>query len=589
MDSNVLSITKDYENSDLDKSCIELECGLRVLFDPKVVYEYKIDGWVFLFYGEHDACPDLRRVKDLISGQDYTKLWGVRGVLVAIPPKKHCVRIINDCYGSNSVYFRDKPNVDGLVLATSLSCFSCKDMDWVSFYQFLSYGYTIGKDTLISDVSRLMANSLLKIGIEGAQVYIEKTPLDNFWITDEEPVAKKIENMIDVLRSEASSLDNVQIMMSGGWDSRLLLASLKEGSPALYTHGNLESRETAIVKDISNLCGLDLFEKSFSEIVFSRALFERYLKKNDSIMFAHWSPGAELASDKGLVLTAGTFGEFLGGHYGTLNMLGGSKKYLLLLMHIFGLGEFFDKRLQDKFDSEVIYNLLRSGGYGAFWMIREEVRAALREKDLVGQSNERLKGVLSSYSEQGTLDPQTLFERFYTEHRGGRYINLQLTNAASHNKYRNIYTNRDLVRIASSIPFGYRAHNKINKLIINKIAPELLHFPMAATLSNASRPLLIQEGSRALRKFVEKKGYAYSVYKRASRYGDRSFGWNSFVDVVNPSLVDNLDGILSWTFWDEERIRQKVVGDSGSNRYSLFDMLSKAGTINGKVKGQFRI
>jgi hypothetical protein len=591
MDHGIFCIDGDASNIEKrpGDSVITLECGLNLTFDSSIAQEIALDDWRFIFYGEYRACPDLHRVRDLIRSESYDQLWGTRGILIVIAPEDDRILVFNDCYGSNAIYFHNNPGAGYPVAADSLRRFPSEDIDWVSFYEFLSYGYTVGEHSLIENVSRLMANSMLEIGVKKSSVYAKVVSLHNFWLIDARPVNNKIDNIIDVLRVESGKLAKPQIMMSGGWDSRLLLAALRGVSPQLYTHGDLESRETAIVRDISQTYNFTLFEKSFTNIEFSNDLFSRYLINNESMMFTHWDAAGKVAEDSGCVLTAGTLGEFLGGHYGMLNMMGSREKYFSLLMHTLGIGEVFDRFLNQSQGLTYLKRILSSRGYGAFWMLKDDVGSQLKDLDIVNISNQRLSKVISGYADQGIDDVRTLFERFYTEHRGGRYINLQLTNAINQNCYRNIYTNRDLVEIGSTIPFGFRAHNKINKSVIERVAPELLDFPMAATLANASRPLVVQEFSRALRKQVEKQGFSHALYRKLSRYGDKRFGWNNFRNVVNDSLIDQLDGILNWDFWDQGKIRLKVSENSrGSNGYSMFDMLSKAATIDWQVKGELR-
>jgi hypothetical protein len=120
-----------------------------------------------------------------------------------------------------------------------------------------------------------------------------------------------------------------------------------------------------------------------------------------------------------------------------------------------------------------------------------------------------------------------------------------------------------LLQAVSSVPFSKRAHNKVNKEIIKKLRLELLDLPMAATLVNARRPLLIQEGSRAVRKFVEKNDSMASIYRKLSRYGDRSFGWNNFRNIVNKEWIDSLTPLLSKKYGIKVKLQKQCCQMSG--------------------------
>jgi hypothetical protein len=547
-----------------------------VRFDDTVATRTDLGKWTFIWYGEANTEPNFKRVVDLLASDHLAELWGFRGVLIAISQVDGCIYVFNDGYGSFPVYVNSSPGAGEPIVSDSLRCFAGRTIDWASFYQFLSLGYIFGAYSLFEGVSRLEANHGLKLAYGDDKPVISRFSLKNFWNSS---AISTTDDLIDIFRAEAKGFEDTQIMMSGGWDSRLLLSVLEHKKPSLYTHGNLQSREIAIVRDIASTCGLPLVEHEFDPVNFDAELFSSYLRKNESAMFTHWRPAGLHAAQNELLMTAGTFGEVLGGHYGTLNTLPGKKKYASLLMHMIGVGSLFDSALH-LHDKDKVLNHLKMSNFKVFWFLNSQIANDLSSKNLVEESNRRLSDLFQHYEEQGMVDAQAMFERFYTEHRGGQYINRQLTNSAHGYRFRNIFTNRDLLQAVSSVPFSKRAHNKVNKEIIKRLRPELLDFPMAATLANARRPLLIQEGSRAVRKLVEKNDSMASIYRKLSRYGDRSFGWNNFRNIVNKEWIDSLTPLLSEKIWDQGEIVKAVLSDERSNTYSLFDMISKAITLD---------
>ncbi|MEP1216127.1 MAG: hypothetical protein ABJM11_21415 [Marinobacter sp.] len=536
----------------------------------------ELGEWAFIWYGEANTEPGLKRVEDLLASGHLTELWGFRGVLVAINKVDGCFYVFNDGYGSFPVYVNSSPKTGEPIVSDAMRAFEGQDIDWASFYQFLSFGYIFGGHSLFHGISRLEANHGLKVEYGEEQPVISRFPLKNFWTIS---ANSSIDDLIDIFRVEAEGFGDAQVMMSGGWDSRLLLSVLEHKKPLLFTHGDLQSREVAIVRDIASTCGLPLVEHSFEPRDFRAGLFSNYLEKNESAMFAHWHTAGLHASQNELVMTAGTFGEVLGGHYGTLNTLPGKKKYASLFMHMLGAGALLDD-VMHLHDQQTVLKYLRMSNYGVFWFVESQLAENLRSRELIEQSNLRLGALFHSYEEQGMEDAQAMFERFYTEHRGGQYINRQLTNAAQGSGFRNIFTNRELLAAGPSISFSQRAHNKINKAIIKRLNPKLLDFPMAATLANARRPLLVQESSRAARKFAENNSVVLSLYKKLSRYGDRSFGWNNFGEIVSQELIERLSHLLSDKIWNHERLNTAVQSHYPANMYPLFDMISKAITIN---------
>lgn len=551
-----------------------------VHFDDRLVTRTERAAWVFLWYGEANAEPDYERVVDLLSSGHMAELWGCRGILIAINSNERSIYLFNDGYGAFPVYWSNKAGKGALIVSGSLKDFAREEIDWVSFYQFLSLGYVFGPYSLFKDVSRLSPNHGLKLLDGSFGQIVESFPLKNFWAGS---APASIHDLIDIFREEAEGFGDTQLMMSGGWDSRLLLSVLEHKKPQLYTHGNLQSREIAIVRELASACGLPLEEHSFDPAEFHLDLFREYLHRNESAMFSHWHGAGVFADSHKRVLTAGTFGEVLGGHYGTLNTLPGKKKHASLLMHMLGIGALLDNAMH-LHDQQTVLRYLRMSNYRVLWFVQERLADELRGKELIEKSNQRLGDLFKSYNEQGMTDAQAMFERFYTEHRGGQYINRQLTNAARGNQFRNIFTNRELLAAAPSLPFSRRAHNKINKEIIKKLNPKLLDFPMAATLANARRPLLVQEGSRAARKIVESNTTMNTLYRKYSRFGDRSFGWNNFRDIVNPDWVQSLQPLLSSNLWDHQKLANAIFSDTKSNMYPFFDMISKAVTLDYLMK-----
>lgn len=551
-----------------------------IRFDDTVATRSDLGEWTFIWYGESNTEPDFERVVDLLTSGHLIELWGCRGVLIAASKIDGSIYIFNDGYGSFPIYFNNSPMQGEPVVSDSLGSFADRNIDWVSFYQFLSLGYIFGAYSLFEGVSRLEANHGIKLSCKANTPLLSRFPLKNFWNGS---ASVSTDDLVDIFRHEAEGFGNAQIMMSGGWDSRLLLAVLEHKKPVLYTHGNLESRESAIVRDIAAVCGLPVIEHSFDRADFEVDLFSNYLCKNESAMFAHWYPAGLHAAQHDLLITAGTFGEVLGGHYGTLNTLPGKKKHASLLMHLIGLGALLDNALNLR-NRQTILSYLSSSNYRVFWFVQSQLADYLRSKDLVDQSNRRLSALFESYGEQGMEDAQAMFERFYTEHRGGQYINRQLSNAAQGYRFRNIFTNRELLSASPSIPFSRRAHNKINKEVIKKLSPKLLNFPMAATLANGGRPMILQEASRGVRKVIERHRISLSMYWWLSRYGRRGFGWNDFRSVVSEEWIVSISPLLSDKLWDHEKIVEVVRSNNQLNSYSLFDMISKAITIDNLVK-----
>jgi hypothetical protein len=98
-------------------------------------------------------------------------------------------------------------------------------------------------------------------------------------------------------------------------------------------------------------------------------------------------------------------------------------------MHMIGVGSLFSSalHLHDKYK---VLNYLKMSNFKVFWFLNSQIADYISSKNLVEESNRRLSDLFQHNEEQGMIDAQTMLEKFYTEHRGGQYINRQITNSA---------------------------------------------------------------------------------------------------------------------------------------------------------------
>src|SRR5690606_31186720 len=117
------------------------------------------------------------------------------------------------------------------------------------------------------------------------------------------------------------------VMMSGGWDSRTLLAAVRVSCLANtigYTHGDLDSRELDLAERVTARAGVAWHGEPIDARVFEPAALHSQFQRTESVMFPHWAhSGRVLAQSGNSFVASGVYGEVLGGHYGRAMLLGG--------------------------------------------------------------------------------------------------------------------------------------------------------------------------------------------------------------------------------------------------------------------------
>src|SRR5262249_10251889 len=131
------------------------------------------------------------------------------------------------------------------------------------------------------------------------------------------------------------------VMMSGGWDSRTLFAAmLGELGPErllAYTHGDLQSREVGLVADICRWAGVALRREPLGDVLYDLDALERGCGRTENVMFPHWHRAGTVLARAGVEsVSAGVYGEVLGGHYGPAMVLGGRRKIAAVAAGLLG-------------------------------------------------------------------------------------------------------------------------------------------------------------------------------------------------------------------------------------------------------------
>jgi asparagine synthetase B (glutamine-hydrolysing) len=509
-------------------------------FHPKALHALE-DGTNFVVDGERSIykveVPPFRFSPGLELGKNCKG-----NVAIATNDMWH---LATDWSGSFPLYYACTPQ--GLLFCSRLRPLAQilrPEIDTVALRQFLHACYMMSGRTFYKGISRLLPGQILtyepscnrisSAEASKAWVGIERSSPSEAW----EGLVKAVSTCFDKSCSNA-------VMMSGGWDSRTLLAAVRSylGSENLlaYYHGGKESLEGKIARDISQSLGVKFHYEPLSEALFDLDALKIGFSRTETVYFPAWHHAARVLSSSGVnCVSSGIFGEMLGGHYGRTMFHRGARKIFTFLIQ--GLGR--DSSMASVFDALQIQQLGRPS------LVRSEVLGNVEQ--LRKAMNDDIQYSLMRFIDRGVQSSDQLVEAFITEHRASQHISSQMLSCRSHLDVSIPFCDQEFFTLVSRIPITAKLHNALNRRMLHQYCPEVLRFPTAAAPVSAAMPIWVQELSRLIRSIVEKR-----VQLPALTWYDWTFLKNG---VVFNRLVDDLELDL----WDKNVIRQKIADLQGS-------------------------
>lgn len=141
-----------------------------------------------------------------------------------------------------------------------------------AFPAFRELGYVPGNETLVKDIKVLQCNELLTFNKKEKKVSVIS------YASNTVPTKRRLENVLEtIFKDLVASLNGrtAVIPLSGGWDSRLILAALKKYNyPKIlcYTYGKEDSYEVSTASRIAKTLQVD-----WHFVEYTDAIFENYL------------------------------------------------------------------------------------------------------------------------------------------------------------------------------------------------------------------------------------------------------------------------------------------------------------------------
>ena len=149
-------------------------------------------------------------------------------------------------------------------------------------------------------ISRLLPGQALSYDPVTDHLAISETPdvwsdLDGYAAMTPADYADAYWERLRVVAKRALKVGKATLMVSGGWDSRTLLAAFRDAGPSsllCYTHGDLESREIALATRLSTLAGASLITRPLdSSPMNSRSWIHSFRESRPSRFRTGWRPG----------------------------------------------------------------------------------------------------------------------------------------------------------------------------------------------------------------------------------------------------------------------------------------------------------
>ena len=463
-------------------------------------------------------------------------------------------------------------------LARSLGCAP----DPVGLMEYLREAAFPSERTALQGVFRLLPGQSLRFRA-GEGVTVSET--SRLWTHD--PIGSRAADPADAaellwsrLLEALARLEGARrpaLMLSAGWDSRTLIAGLREvghRDVLAYTHGHPRAREIRLVRRLARVAGVRLEVASLDAGLLRMNDLEDTFARSENLVFLHWTQaGRRLKSLGANVVMAGVLGEILGGHYGSTMIRTGPGRFLDLGRRMLGRSSPSSKQAR-------AIDLLGPSFAELPWYANKHAWPGVA--DLAAGMRADIERDLSRLRGRGVPEGDQLVEAYQTETRGCQHICSQLDAARSYLPATAPFADRSLAEAATCLPLETKIHNRLSRAMLARHAPDLLRLPLAATLARADRPLIFQEISRAARWGIETAHWA--VYRKAGgRLPAPRWGWVDFA-FLRAGTLRTLAEQLRSSLWDMDAIESAVNWIEGPeglrNVHPWYDQFGKMLTID---------
>lgn len=437
--------------------------------------------------------------------------------------------------------------------------------DMVGVVQWLRRGcYFFGNRTFYSGVKKLLPGQVLRFGTDTGELMVRET--SDVFAGGYEHRARTLNGAADMCwetlieatgRSLAEHPRNA-LMMSAGWDSRVLFAAQRAAfgreKVLCYSHGDLASRELDLVRRICAQTGVR-FRLESTEGAYDPTDFDATFARVESLVFPHWQRAGRVLSGMGVRdIHAGVYGAIIGGEQGPDSLEAGYRKIpASLKARVVGtLGNSHRRGLQvDTLRRAFfVHELSRP------WYLLQSAWEAMPPAH--GSINADIESDLQRLVGRGIENQDQLLEAVLVETIQAQYEIDQVLSCRASTDVSIPYGDHRLLRLASRIPWVLKYHRTLMRRMLRRYAPDLLSFPMSATLVPARAPFAAQQMSRLVRRFLEQNRWRLH-HASSGVIPYPRYGWWWFEFLKDGSLMHALVEDLRCDFWDRPAIHARIM------------------------------
>lgn len=438
--------------------------------------------------------------------------------------------------------------------------------DFIAITEFLNRGYILTERSFFRGIRRLLPGQSIAYSADRDHLKLFET--STAWVSqacDHLPghapypemawraLSEAVKSCIDRDRSHA-------LMMSAGWDSRTLLAALSDhvGRNNLlgYSHGDTNSRELRVTRSILQSVGIRSRQEPIDDTVFDLDLLSRGFERVENVTWPNWHRDGKLLGDLGRsCVSAGVYGEVLGGHYGPAILLQGTRKATSVAMDL--VARSTNTRFRGP-DEALDFLRFRHTHSWKPRVLTDEVWDALDEPLEAIDSD--LEASIKRLEKRGVLEGDRLIEAFIAEHRGSQYICSQLLSCRAHLDITLPFADRNFLNLVSRIPQHFKVHNQLNREMLRRYAPHLLRFPTGAVPLQAGAPILLQESSRFCRYMLDRCKLNLNSFLKLN------LSSSSYLNPLTETWLRSLAASLCSDVWDRKVIFRDVQRLAGLRR-----------------------
>lgn len=490
-----IDVTTVFHPDDAESQPVLVTSTNELLWVWGDVYGYRDSGGDYLSKGE-DA-PSLSTAEycaKLYERHGSKFIAGLNGSFVGLlfNEKSNLVQFFTDRLGSRPIHYYTVE--DGVVFSTQIQplCGFLEgrltfDMEFVG--EYFSFERSLGLKTPIDGVTRAHPGAITRVDIDNQLVDV-----DVRWRPVHNPLDESYDRFVDRFTNvfESAVIERYNpdtetgVLLSGGSDSRLLMAALPSDGITGYHINDWKNREARIAERIADVSG-----KSFTYLERDHEYYERAFEFSSTISnftswFQHGHAGGHvdrLRRDCDILMT-GHYSDTLYKH----NYL--PYKGIKIPGTTIELPLYLERNVQSTDDLVSLY-------LGTKFHNRKHLRAPpdyLRINDLQTILENNINEIDGFVNHHGVLHQSPhdagLFSECYplTNSPGRLFFDVMLQTSS----YRNPFLDVRLIELMTKLPTEYRLRKNIINSSIGKVQSELAEVPHPGTTIALTHPFILQ-------------------------------------------------------------------------------------------------